>query len=68
MAREETTDTDGRDSRSTVGEETGRIGGQADTTDIGERMGLIAGAMEIHPTSHIPKTYICAEKRKHGWR
>ena len=58
-------DTNGRDSRSTVGEEeeicTGKMGTcrirrQAETMDREEEMGMVAEAMGIHPTSHTPKT------------
>ena len=39
-----------------ITEGTGRIGGQAETTDVEEGMGVITEAMGINPISHTPKT------------
>ena len=65
------TNTDGRDSSSTVGAEveietreteTGIIKGQAERMDSGYIMGLVAEAMGIHPISYTPKKDSGADK------
>ena len=80
VEREETTETDGRDSSITVeaaeeikiGADTGIIRGQASTMASGEGMGVIAKEMGIHPSSHTPKTDSSAGKAQRGtevgWR
>ena len=81
VAMDRITDTDGRNSIRTVRAEaqietgeidTGRIGGQVETTESGKGMGVVAETMGIHLTSYTSMTDIGADKMptaiEVGWR